>query len=360
MEDVQKIRLLSRLAGFERDGDVNLEDCIYMASTPKGKIPILKVMQTTMCDKNCLYCAFRRDRDETPRLYIPPDQLARSFMELYRRGRVKGLFLSSGIFGHPEFIMEKMIDTVKILREKYHFNGYVHLKIMPGVSLQTVEEAVKVADRVSINIETSKEERLKRIAKGKSILQDILPKIEAVDKLIREYKGKSQITQMMVGVDGEKDEEILKVVNFLHKRYRLSRIYFSAFFPIKGTPLENKQAENPLREYRLYQAEFLIRDYGFSLEDFSKVFVDGNLPLNMDPKEAWALANRELFPVEINKADYHLLLRVPGIGKRSAEEIISRRKVKRLSSLEDLKGIRNLKKILKYITIDGRYYGKGL
>jgi len=360
MEDWQKIRLLSRLAGFERDGDVDLEDCIYMASTPKGKVPILKVMQTTMCDKNCLYCAFRRDRDETPRLYIPPDQLARSFMELYRRGRVKGLFLSSGIFGHPEFIMEKMIDTVKIMREKYHFNGYVHLKIMPGVSLQTMEEAVKVADRVSINIETSKEERLKRIAKGKSILQDILPKIEAVDKLIREYEGKSQITQMMVGVDGEKDEEILRVVNFLHKRYRLSRTYFSAFFPIKGTPFENKQAENPLREYRLYQAEFLIRDYGLSLEDFSKVFVDGSLPLNMDPKEAWALANRELFPVEINKADYHLLLRVPGIGKRSAEEIISRRKVKRLSSLEDLKGIRNLKKILKYITIDGRYYGKGL
>jgi len=212
MEEGQKIRLLSRLTGFERDGDVNLEDCIYMASTPKGRVPILKVMQTTMCDKNCLYCAFRRDRDETPRLYISPDQLARSFMELYRRGRVKGLFLSSGIFGHPEFTMEKMIDTVKILREKYHFNGYVHLKIMPSVSLQTVEEAVKVADRVSINIETSKEERLKRIAKGKSILQDILPKIEAIDKLIREYKGKSQITQMMVGVDGEKDEEILKVV----------------------------------------------------------------------------------------------------------------------------------------------------
>jgi predicted DNA-binding helix-hairpin-helix protein len=205
MEETQKIRLLSRLASFERDGDANLEDCIYMASTPKGRVPILKVMQTTMCDKNCLYCALRRGRDETPRIYIPPDQLARSFMELYRRGRVKGLFLSSGIFGHPEFTMEKMIDTVKILREKYHFNGYVHLKLMPGASLQTVEEAVKVADRVSINIETSKEERLKRIAKGKSILQDILPKIEVVDRLIREYRGKSQITQMMVGVDGERD-----------------------------------------------------------------------------------------------------------------------------------------------------------
>jgi predicted DNA-binding helix-hairpin-helix protein len=141
-----------------------------MASTPKGKIPILKVMQTTMCDKNCLYCAFRRDRDETPWLYIPPDQLARSFMEPYKRGRVKGFFLSSGIFGHSEFTMEKMIDTVKILRKKYHFNGYVHLKIMPGVSLQTVEEAVKVADRVSINIETSWEQTSGESSKGAQAL----------------------------------------------------------------------------------------------------------------------------------------------------------------------------------------------
>ncbi len=194
---------------------------------------------------------------------------------------------------------------------------------MLSVSLQTVEKAVKIADGVSINIETYKEKRLKRVAKGKSI-------------------------------------EIIKVVSFLHKKYRLRRIYFGTFFSIKGTSLENKQAENPLGEYRLYQAEFLIKVYGFSLEDFSKVFVDGNFSLNMDPKKAWDLANRELFPVEINKADYHLLLRVPGIGKGSAEEIISRCKVKRLFSLEDLKDIRNLKKILKYVTIDGRYYGKGL
>ncbi|MEZ0361630.1 MAG: radical SAM protein [Hydrogenobacter sp.] len=360
MDDKQKFRILSKLTTFERDGEINLESCIYLTSTPKGKVPILKVMQTTMCDRNCTYCVFRRDRDSTPRLYIPSEKLAKSFMDMYRSGMVRGLFLSSGIFGHPEFIMEKMIDTVKILRGKYAFNGYVHLKLMPGVSIQTVEEALKVANRVSINMETCKEERLKKIAKGKSILRDILPKIETVDKLLPKYKGKSQITQMMVGVDGETDEEIISAIHFLNRRYKISRVYFSAFFPVKDTPLENRPPENPLREYRLYQLDFLIRDYGFDLEDIKSILVKGNLPLNKDPKEAWAQAHPDLFPVELNTADYNLLIRVPGIGIETAKEIIKRRRGKRLSSPQDLKGIRNIKKILNYTTLNGRYYGSKL
>lgn len=247
MDLQQKLRIMSRLANFERDGEFNFESCIYEASTPKGKVPILKLMQTTMCDKNCIYCAFRRDREGVPRLFLQPEEIARGFMELYNRGRVKGLFLSSGIFGSAEFTMEKLIDTAKILRDKYGFKGYIHLKLMPGASTQSVEEAVKVANRVSINLETSKEERLKNIAKGKSILKDMLPKIELVDRLIRGQRGKSQITQMMVGVGDEKDEEIIKAVDFLNKRYRMSRVYFSAFFPIKNTPLEDKPPENPIR-----------------------------------------------------------------------------------------------------------------
>ncbi|MFN4013252.1 MAG: radical SAM protein [Aquificaceae bacterium] len=356
MDLQKKIRLMSRLANFERDGEIiNLESCIFHASTPRGKVPILKLMLTTMCDKNCVYCAFRRDRDKTIRLALKPEEIAKGFMELYRAGKVRGLFLSSGIFGNPEFTMERMIDTVKILREKYAFRGYVHLKIMPGVSLQTVEEAVKVADRVSINLETTKEERLQSIAKGKSILKDMLPKIEYVDRLIRDRKGKSQITQMMVGVGDERDEEIIRAIVYLNKNFRLSRIYFSAFFPVSHTPLESKPPENPLREYRLYQVDFLVREYGFSLEDFKHILKeDGNLPLEKDPKSAWAEANKHLFPVEINTADYHMLIRIPGVGKKSAEEIIRRRREKRLRSVEDLKGIRNLSKILPYITLDGR------
>ncbi|MFN7065148.1 MAG: radical SAM protein [Aquificaceae bacterium] len=345
---------MARLANFERDGDIDFESCIFHAATPRGKIPILKLMQTTMCDKNCIYCAFRRDRDQTVRIALKPEEIAKGFIELYHAGKVKGLFISSGIFGNPEFTMERMIDTAKILREKYGFRGYIHLKLMPGVSLQTVEETVKVANRVSINLETSKEERLREIAKGKSIIQDMIPKMEYVDKLIRDKKGKSQITQMMVGVDEEKDEEIIKVVEYLNKRFRLSRVYFSAFFPVPGTPLGGKPAENPLREYRLYQVDFLIREYSFSFEDFKGILKEGNLPIHLDPKTAWAEANRHLFPLEINTADYESLIRVPGIGKKTAEEIIKRRKEKRLRYFQDLKGIRNLSKILRYITLDGK------
>ncbi len=162
---------------------------------------------------------------------------------------------------------------------------------------------------------------------------------------------------MMVGVDGEKDEEIIRAVHFLNRHYRLSRIYFSAFFPVKGTPLENRPPESPLREYRLYQVDFLIRDYHFELEDLKRVLVDGNLPLDRDPKEAWAQANPELFPVELNTADYRILIRVPGIGRETAKEIIKRRREKKLGYPQDLKGIRNLKKVLQYTTLNGRYYG---
>ena len=172
-----------------------------------------------------MYCAFRRDRDETVRIALKPEEIAKGFMELYKAGKVRGLFLSSGIFGNPDFTMERMIDTAKILREKYEFKGYIHLKLMPGASLQSVEEAVKVASRVSINLETSKEERLKGIAKGKSILQDMLPKIEYVDKLIRDQKGKSQISQMMVGVGDEKDEEIIALSNMLAGKVEISVIW---------------------------------------------------------------------------------------------------------------------------------------
>ncbi|RMH80054.1 MAG: radical SAM protein [Acidobacteria bacterium] len=358
MDDKQKLRILSRLAAFERDESLDLESCIYMASTPKGRLPILKVMQSTMCDKNCLYCAFRRDREETPRLYISPEALAKGFMELYKSGKVKGIFLSSGIFGHPEFTMEKLVDTAKILREKYKYRDYIHLKLMPGVSLQTVEEAIKVANRVSINIETSKEERLQRIAKGKSILRDMLPKMEHISRLLENYRGKSQITQMMVGLEDEKDEEIIKVVDFLNRRFKVSRVYFSAFFPIKGTPLENRPAESPKREHRLYQVDFLIREYGFDFEELRPILKDGNLPLDVDPKTAWAEANFHIFPVELNTADYWTLIRVPGIGKETAKEIIRRRKEKKLTSPEDLKGIKNLRKILRYSTLQGRYYVK--
>ena len=355
MDSEKKFRLLSRLAVFECDPSPDFRNRIYEACTPGGKTPLLKIMQATYCDKNCDYCIFRRDRDQTPRVFIKPEDLAKGFYDLYRKGEVRGLFLSSGIFIHPEITMEKMIDTVKILREKYDYRGYVHLKLMPGISLQTIEEAVRVADRVSFNIEAPSEDRLRRIARGKSLRKDMIPKMKTVSKILRNYKNKSQITQVMVGTSDETDLEILKGSHYLYRRLNLTRVYYSAFFPVPHTPMENRKPESRLREHRLYQADFLIRDYGFSWEELP--FEKGNLPEDKDPKTAWALKNIHLFPVEINTADYETLIRVPGIGPKSAREIIRRRRVARITDPEDLKGIRNVRKIADFVTFGGKYFG---
>jgi len=354
----KKLRLLSRLAVFECDPSPDFRNRIYEACTPKGKTPLLKIMQATYCDRNCDYCIFRRDREQTPRVFIKPEDLARGFYDLYKRGEVRGLFLSSGIFIHPEITMEKMIDTVKILREKYDYRGYVHLKLMPGISLQTIEEAVKVADRVSFNIEAPSEDRLKKIARSKSLRKDMIPKMKAVSKILENYKNKTQITQVMVGTTDETDREILKGSEYLYRKLRLSRVYYSAFFPVPNTPMESRKPESRLREHRLYQADFLIRDYGFGWDELP--FEGGNLPQDKDPKTAWALKNIHLFPVEINTADYETLIRVPGIGPKSAREILKRRTQARLRNPEDLKGIRNIQKIRDFVTFNGKYFGKVL
>ena len=351
----KRLDLLSKLARFEYEGSLDLRGCIYEASTPEGRKPILKIMLSTYCEKNCDYCVFRRNRDSTPRLFIKPEELARGFIELYRKGEVQGLFLSSGIFIHPEITMEKLIETAEILRKKYSYKGYIHLKLMPRVSLQTLEEAIKLANRVSVNIEAPSEDRLWKIARGKSLKRDILPCITHVSKLLKNHKGKSQITQVIVGVSGETDEELLRSSEYLYRKLRLDRVYYSAFLPVKGTPLENRPPESKKRVRRLYQADLLIRDYGFSWRELP--FKNGRLPEDKDPKEAWAERNTHLFPIEINRADYELLLRVPGIGKRTAKEIIRRRLKGALKTPEDLRGVRNLKKILRYVTLMGRYYG---
>ena len=355
MDQDKKLRLLARLAVFECDKYPDFNNHIYHACTPKGKTPLLKIMQATYCDRNCDYCVFRRDRSQTPRLLIKPEDLARGFYDLYRKGKVGGLFLSSGIFIHPEITMEKMIDTVTILRKKYNYRGYVHLKLMPGVSLQTLEAAIQVADRVSINIEAPNEEKLKRIARSKSLRKDIVPKIARISKIIRNYKSKSQITQVMVGTSDETDKEILLGTQYFYRKLKLARVYYSAFFPVPHTPMENKKPESRLREHRLYQADFLIRDYGFTVGEL--VFSGGNLPLDRDPKTAWALKNINLFPVELNTADYDTLIRVPGIGPKTAKEIIKRRSEACIKDLSDLKGIRGVQKFVEFVTLRGRYLG---
>ncbi len=354
MDTFEKFKLLTKYALFEKeDIPAPFMECVRDVCTPKGKMKVLKILQTTYCDKNCLYCMFRRDREETERVFISPEELARVFMLLYERGMVKGLFISSGVYKHPEFVSEKMIDTVIILRKRYGYKGYIHTKIMPGVSLQTVEEAVKWSNRVSVNLEAPNEKRLKAIARGKSILNDMLEKIEKISKLLENHRGKDQITQIMVGTSDETDLELLKSAHYLYKKYRIKRVYYSAFFPVKGTPLENKPPAPKEREYRLYQADFLIKRYGFRPEDFE--FKEGFLPLDKDPKELWAERNIHLFPVDINRADYEMLIRIPGIGPVSAKRILEFRKNKKITSIEELKSLGcNTKKAVKYIKLPQR------
>ena len=357
MDKFEKIKILSKYALFDMENtDIpsTFMECVRNVCTPKGKMKVLKILQTSYCDKNCLYCMFRRDREKTERVFISPEELADVFMKMYEKGIVKGLFLSSGVYRHPEFVSEKMIDTVIILRKKYGYRGYIHTKIMPGVSLQTVEEAVKWSDRVSVNLEAPNEKRLKAIAKGKSILNDMLLKIEKISQLLENYKRKDQITQIMVGTSDETDEELLKSAHYLYKKYKVKRVYYSAFFPVKDTPMENKPPAPKEREYRLYQADFLIKRYGFSPREF--VFKEGFLPLDRDPKELWAEKNRDMFPVDVNRADFETLIRVPGIGPVTARKIIEYRRYRSIRDIEQLRKLGcNIKKAHKYIKLPQGY-----
>ncbi|MEW6006723.1 MAG: radical SAM protein [bacterium] len=311
---------------------------IYPASLPQGGIaPILKLLMENACIGNCAYCANRQGRNyETTS--ISPDELSSIFMQMFQKKLVCGLFLSSTVPSSPDKTMEKMIKTAEILRNKHKFSGYIHLKIMPKAGDSYIEKAVELADRVSLNLEAPNPERLLKIASQKDFIKDLIKPMEVARDLILKKKGrvKTQTTQFVVGASDENDYEILKTTDWLYKKLNLHRAYFSAFRPIKGTPLENHPPTLPIREHRLYQADFLLKRYRFSFSDipFDK---DGNLSLQYDPKMVWAMSHPERFPLDVNKAEYHELLRVPGIGPISARRIVTVRAKSRFNTQEELK-----------------------
>lgn len=328
---------------------------IYPASLPGGRIaPILKLLMENACIGSCAYCAHSQGGNYEI-VSITPDELSRIFMELFQKKLVLGLFLSSTISSTPNRTMEKIIKTAEIIRNRYKFSGYIHLKIMPGSDSSYVEEAVRLADRISLNLEAPTPERLSMIASQKDFIQDIIKPMKIVKNLILEGKGcaKNQTTQFVVGAADESDYEILKITDWLYKKINLHRAYFSAFRPIKDTPLQNHPPTTPIREYRLYQADFLLRKYGFSLSDII-LEKDGNLPLQYDPKTAWVLNHPEKFPMEINKASYHELIKIPGIGPISARSIVTIRTKQKFHSHEELKAIGILKKAIPFLLINGR------
>jgi len=371
MELETKLKILSDSAKYDICGDcfisrevkrvspVTLNQWIYPTMLPDGrKVKLFKVLMSNACENDCAYCPFNAYR-RFKRTSFTKEELATYFMELVRKGIVSGLFLSSGIRGNPEKTMQEMIETVEIIRKKYQFRGYIHLKILPGVSRQTIEEAFRLASRISINLEVPDERFFKGISQKKKFSKYLLSPLLYIDKLKKEaprfFLKDGFTTQFVVGVSGEKDIDILKRVWDLYTRTSISRVYYSAFHPIPGTPLEGKEPTPPLREHRLYQVDYLFRKYGFELEEL--VFSEGgNLILEKDPKTVWAATkNRWFFPVEINRADYEELIRVPGIGPKSAKKIIKLRQIKKINSEEEfLKIGKGLQKSLPYITINGQ------
>ena len=334
---------------------------VFQATIPGGKsVPILKTLLTSACERNCYYCPFRAGRNYRRRTF-KPEEMARAFMDMQRAGMVQGLFLSSGIIQGGARTQDRLIATAEILRQKYAFRGYLHLKIMPGTEKDQVIRTMQLADRVSINLEAPNDRRLQVLAPRKDFFDELVQPLQWAEEIRRTqpahqgWNGRwpSTTTQFVVGGADESDLEILTTTEYLTKRLQLRRAYFSAFSPITDTPLENRPAENPWRQHRLYQTSFLFRDYGFDLEELP-FDQNGNLPLDVDPKAAWAEANLLETPVEINRAGPAELLRVPGIGPKSAQKIVAARRQGKLRDLQDLRAIGiQTKRLSPFVLLDG-------
>jgi predicted DNA-binding helix-hairpin-helix protein len=317
---------------------------VYHAKVGGNRIcRLFKVLQTNLCQNNCHYCPFRKDRN-CRRITATPDEMAKAFHSAYSRRLVEGFFLSSGIIKTPETTMTMILDTATILRNKYQYRGYLHLKIMPGASLGTIRESIKLANRVSLNIESPTEEHLTALSPTKDFKRGFFYTLSLIKKEISRFRftGKSApslTTQFIVGAGEEKDQEIIRMTHFLYKNFGLKRVFYSAFRPIPETPLANKPAASLVREHRLYQADFLMRFYHFSPWDIP-LDNQGFLPETADPKTLWAQQHPEFFPVNLNAADYWRLLKIPGIGPTSAKKIIKIRREKKIKSFSGLKSQR--------------------
>ena len=307
-------------------------------------ISLLKIMLKNNCIYDCAYCINRRSND-LPRATFSVSELVNLTIEFYRRNYIEGLFLSSGVVRNPDYTMERLVKVVKDLRQVYRFNGYIHLKSIPGASQELVNEAGLYADRMSVNIEIPNEQSLQLLAPEKDfqsvftpmryIQQGMLQSAEERKKFRHapRFVPAGQSTQMIVGATSDSDKDILHLTSALYKRPSMKRVYYSGFVPVNGYDKRLPALKQPplVRENRLYQADWLLRFYNFNVDEI----VDDSYPdldLEIDPKLAWALRHPEAFPVDINRADYEMLLRVPGLGVKSAKMILTARRYSRLGT----------------------------
>jgi predicted DNA-binding helix-hairpin-helix protein len=369
MDHRQRVTILSEAALDDRDG--HTPPGLRRPGDPVGitavRVPgggctrLMRIMQTNACSLSCGYCpTFAGGR--VKRVALAPEEVARTFIEAHRAGLADGLFLTSGVPGRPHRAMDRLLGAVEVLRTREGFRGYVHLKILPGAEAAQAERAAQLANRVSINLESAGDGYVRALAREKDFSGDLLPQLERVGRIFREaragggshFRPAGTTTQFVVGAAGERDAELLSLVARLERERLLHHAHFSAFQPVVGTPMEGAAPIPAMREHRLYQAEHLLRDYGFRFDEL--VFeADGNLTLDRDPKTAWALAHAEHFPVDVLAAPPDVLVRVPGIGPLSARTLVGIRRRTVLRGLADLRklGI-DTSRAAYFLTLGGR------
>lgn len=373
LADAAKYDVACTSSGTDRGGDgKGIGNCsrsgICHSFSADGRcISLLKILFTNECIYDCKYCINRRTND-VPRTSFTPDEVCTLTIEFYRRNYIEGLFLSSGVLGSPDHTMELLYATLYKLRNQYRFQGYIHVKAIPGASPELIRRIGFLADRMSVNLELPTAEGLRRLAPHKTRKAILAPMklvqmgTEQNQQEMTVYRSAprfvpaGQSTQMIIGATQETDYQILQVSESLYQKFDLKRVFYSAFVPVnEDAALPARTDEGPplLREHRLYQADWLLRYYHFRAEEILSE-EDPNFNVLFDPKCNWALKHLDIFPVEINRADYKVLLRVPGIGYRSASRIV---KARRLGQLDfaDLKRMGVvLKRALYFITCKGK------
>ena len=358
MDQRRRFALLAEAASLDRDGAVG----IARVRVPgRGTTSLMRVMQTNACSLSCGYCPTFCG-GKVRRTALQPEEVARTFMDAQRAGQAHGLFLTSGVPGRAVRATDRMLATLDVLRHREGFGGYVHIKLLPGAEPAQVDEAARLANRISVNLEGPGDAYVRRLAREKDFSGDLLPKLRHAGRLFRdarreqmpEQRRGSTTTQFVVGAAGERDREILEVVAGLEREDLLHHAHFSAFQPVVGTPMESLAPTPARRELRLYQAEHLLRDYGFVFDELA-FEPDGNLSLDHDPKSAWALAHPEHFPAEITRAPRELLVRVPGIGPLAARRLVTARRRAAFRYAADLRALGvDLARAGWFLTLRGR------